>query len=222
MTLLRWLLLPVLMSAIWTSGGAPEGRRGNTLYERGAFRDAAAAYREGIAQTDPRDSTQQAALHHNWGAALYQQERYTQADSLFSVAQDYAHTKAGRARIHYNQATNAARAGNTQAALRHYRATLLADPSYDDARHNYEVLMRQQPAPPARTDAPDVDPSNYAQRLKRRADALAAQRDYAGALTLMQDGLAEDSTVAAYQEFMGRLGTITVIDQDSVSTVRRP
>ena len=220
--MMRWLLLPVLMSVLWMSGGASEGRRGNTLYERGAFDEAAAAYQEGIAQTDPRDSTQQAALHHNWGAALYQQDRYTQADSIFAVAQDYARTKAERTRIHYNRATNAARANNTEAALSHYRAALRLDPDHDDARHNYEVLARQQSSLPARSEPPDVDPSDYAQRLKRRAEALAAQREYAAAFTLMQDGLADDSTVAAYQDFTGRLGTIVAIDQDSVSTVRRP
>lgn len=218
----RWLLIPVLMSVLWMSGGASEGRRGNTLYERGAFDDAATAYQEGIAQTDPRDSTQQTALHHNWAAALYQQERYTHADSIFAVAQDYARTKAERTRIHYNRATNAARAKNTEAALSHYRATLRLDPDHDDARHNYEVLARQQSTPPVRTESPDIDPSDYAQRLKRRAEALAAQREYVAALTLMQNGLTEDSTVAAYQDFIGRLGTIVAIDQDSVSTVRRP
>lgn len=222
MTLFRWLLLPVLMSALWTSGGASDGRRGNTLYERGAFAKAEAAFQAGIAQTDPRDSTRYAALHHNWAAALYQQEAYTQADSIFAVAQEYARSTAERVRIRYNRGTNAARTGDTEAALAHYRATLLLDPTHDDARHNYEVLARKQPAPLQQAAPPDVNPSDYAQRLKRRAEALAAQRDYAGAFDLMQNGLAEDSTVAAYQDFMGRLGAIVAIDQDSVSTVRRP
>ncbi|MFO8232104.1 MAG: hypothetical protein R6U20_05505 [Longimonas sp.] len=222
MTLLRWLLLPVLMSALWTSSGDSEGRRGNTLYERGAFAEAEAAFQAGIAQTDPRDSTRYAALHHNWAAALYQQEAYVQADSVFGVAQEYAESKDQRVRIRYNRATNAARTGDTETALAHYRAALLLDPAHEDARHNYEVMARQQSAPSARADTPDVDPSDYAQRLKRRAEALAAQRNYTAAFTLMQDGLAEDSTVAAYQDFMGRLGTIATIDQDSVSTVRRP
>jgi len=222
MTLARWLLLPVLVSALWTSSGASEGRRGNTLYERGAFAEAEVAFQSGIAQTDPRDSTQYAALHHNWAAALYQQEAYTQADSAFTVAQEYARSTATRVRIRYNRGTNAARTGNTQAALAHYRATLLLDPTHNDARHNYEVLARQRAAAPVPRPAPDIDPSDYAQRLKRRADALAAQRDYAAAFDLMQNGLAEDSTVAAYQDFMGRLGAIVAIDQDSVSTVQRP
>ncbi|PEN08457.1 hypothetical protein CRI93_04920 [Longimonas halophila] len=222
MTLLRWLILPVLMSALWTSSGDSEGRRGNTLYERGAFAEAEAAFQAGIAQTDPRDSTRYAALHHNWAAALYQQEAYAQADSVFAVAQEYARDTVERVRIRYNRATNAARTGDTETALAHYRAALLLDPAHDDARHNYEVLARQQAAAPAPRPAPDIDPSDYAQRLKRRAEALAAQREYATAFELLQDGLAEDSTVAAYQDFMGRLGAIVAIDQDSVSTVRRP
>ncbi len=222
MTLLRWLLLPVLVSALWTSGGDAEGRRGNTLYERGAFAEAEAAFQAGIAQTDPRDSTRYAALHHNWAAALYQQEAYVQADSVFAVAQEYARSMVERVRIRYNRGTNAARTGDTDAALVHYRATLLLDPTHNDARHNYEVLARQQAAAPMPRPTFDVDPSDYAQRLKRRAEALAAQRDYTAAFDLMQNGLAEDSTVAAYQDFIGRLGTIVAIDRDSVSTVRRP
>lgn len=221
MTLLRWLLLPILMSALWPSGPAQEGRRGNALYERGAFARAEQAYLAGLAQVERRDSTQQAMLAHNRGAALYQQAAYARADSAFARAQQHANTKAARTRIRYNRATNAARAGNIDAALRHYRATLRLDPDHDAARHNYEVLARRAAATPQRRPAPDIAPSSYAQRLKRRAEALVAQRQYTRAFALMQDGLAEDSTVAAYQDFMGRLRAVAAINSDSTATVRR-
>ncbi|MES3629592.1 MAG: hypothetical protein PPP56_05440 [Longimonas sp.] len=220
MTIARWLLIPLLFGGLLSHGGDADGRRGNTLYERGAFAEAEQAYREGLTRVDASDSTRNAALYHNLAAALYQQERYAEADETFQNARDYATDVDARVRIHYNQATNAARAGNREAALRHYRTTLRLDPLHDDARHNYEVLMRQQPPAPGRADTPDVDPSDYAQRLKRRAEALAAQRDYSAALMLMQEGLAQDSTVAAYQDFMGRLNTITAIDRNAENDVQ--
>ena len=80
------------------------------------------------------------------------------------------------------------------------------------ARYNYEVLKRQlaknQPAP---SRSPDVEPSAFARRLKRKADMLVSKNEYQAAAELMSDGLRKDSTVAAYRDFMGRLTDVAQI-----------
>ena len=58
-----------------------------------------------------------------------------------------------------------------------------------------------------------MEPSPFAKELKRRADALVARKQYGNALTLMKDGLAQDSTVRAYQRFMERLKDVDGILQ---------
>lgn len=217
--MMRWMLFLLLLGGLLSHHGDTSGREGNALYDRGQFAEAEAAYQEGLTHVDPTDSTRYAALMHNKGAAQYQQDNYEAAAEAFAEAQAHAVSEDEQIRIRYNAATNAARAGRLEDALSGYRDVLLRDPTHDDARHNYEVIARQQSAPQTGPPPPDIEPSAYAERVHRRARALAAQRQYREALTLMQEGLAQDSTVAAYQDFMGRLDTIARIDDGDDATL---
>ena len=90
------------------------------------------------------------------------------------------------------------------------RIALLLDPTSADARRNQEIarrLLQDPPEPP--------EPSDFAEQVKARADALVAQRQYREALNVMEDGLARDSSVAAYADFTQRLGGVVQIE-DSV------
>jgi hypothetical protein len=58
-----------------------------------------------------------------------------------------------------------------------------------------------------------VEPSPYARRLKKKAEALVARENYGAAVDSMRRGLRRDSTVAAYQDFIGRLEDVAQIAQ---------
>ena len=112
-----------------------------------------------------------------------------------------------------------------QDALQYYKEALKADPSNETARRNYELAWRQlkeQEKDPQQEDEqekqeqeeqPKVEPSDWAQQQKARADALYQQFRYAEALQLMKQSLQKDSTVAAYNDYMSRLNDIVDIDQ---------
>lgn len=208
-----------------TDGAADAGRRGNALYERGAYGEAAKAYRAGLAQVADTTGAVYVRLQNNLGAALYRQEKFDAARQAFQRAARLSPDPGDRIRGLYNAGNAAARSGAYAAALDRYRQVLRLQPTHEAARYNYEFLQRersqrqqqrQQPDEP-----PDVTPSPYAKQLKQEADALAAERRYGTALRMMQDGLAKDSTVAAYQKFMTRLEDVATI-QRMATPSRRP
>lgn len=194
--------------------GAEHGRTGNAFYEQKQYGEAESAYREGLGALRDTTGATYVSLQNNLGAALHRQERFAEARAAFREASEEAERQEARVRALYNAGTAAAGMGNLSAALRDYKDVLLLDPTHLQARHNYEYLKRrladQQPGsrPP-----PDVEPSPYAREVKKKADVLVAQEQYASAAEVMREGLREDSTVAAYQDFLARLDEIVQITQ---------
>lgn len=213
-----WVFLLVLLLGA-SDGPADDGRRGNALFERGAYADAEAAYRKGLrALTDTTDALY-ARLQNNLGAALHRQEKFAAAQQAFLRAARTAPDGDLHVRAWYNAGNAAAGAGQLQAALNRYRTALRHDPTYSAARFNYEVLKREMARriEQRRGDRPPpVDPSPFAKRLKRQAEALAARQQYAAAHRLLENGRAQDSTVAAFQTFMTRLKDVATINQGPV------
>ena len=205
------VLIVILAFLFAGDDGADEGRRGNSLYADGTYGEAASAYRSGLSRIDDEAGSLATGLWNNLGAALHQLEQYEDAASAFQQAIDAAATPAHRARALYNAGNNAAAQKNLEAALDFYRKALLANPGYEDARFNYEYVKREM-AKRQQSPSRSIEPSDYARKLKRRAEALAQNRRYEAAYRLMQQGLQRDSTVAAFQSFITRLSDVTQID----------
>ncbi|NBB75093.1 MAG: tetratricopeptide repeat protein [Bacteroidetes bacterium] len=205
------LLLALLLGA---DDGTDEGRRGNALYEAGDYEAAASAYRAGLDQHDGSEGAVYAALWNNLGLALHRQEKYEEADSAFQRAAVAATTPERQARALYNAGNNAVAQDQLESALALYRQALITDESHADARFNYEYLKRQmaqrQQQSSSATDP--IEPSAFARQLKRRADEMATNRQYEDAYRLMQNGLQQDSTVAAFRSFITRLSDVAQID----------
>lgn len=190
--------------------GAKEGRLGNeALAETPA--DAEAHYVAGLAEAEAPPEIR-AALWHNLGLARFAGGRSAEADSAFASGLEWEADPPRRARIAYGAGTAALDAGDLPSAIARLRRALVLDPTYAAAQVNLEIaLLRQrqedqdkQPEPP--------EPSPFAERLKAQSDSLVAIRQYQNAFGLMQDGLARDSTVAAFGEYIQRLGDIVRID----------
>lgn len=214
----RMLALLSLLLVIAADDGADDGQRGNTLFEAGDYAAAEAAYRRGLSSVADTTSATYAALTHNLGAALHRQDKYEAARRAFLRAARAAPTNTERARALYNAGTAAAGMGNTQVALHDFRQTLQLQPDHEDARFNYEYLKRRQnPQGSQQQSGPDIEPSAYAQTLKRRADALVAEKRYRAAHRVLTKGLRQDSTVAAYRDFMTRVQNVATINRDNAS-----
>jgi len=206
------LTLPLLFG-LFGDTGAERGREGNTLFEQGRFAEAEQVYRDGLAALTDTTGTVYVALQNNLGAVLLRQKTFSSARTAFERARRAAPSDTGRVQALFNEGTAAARQDDISTALDRYRRVLLADPSREAARHNYELLRRRQSEdrqPPSRES---IEPSAYARRLKKKAEALVARTNYQKAAALMRDGLQRDSTVRAYRDFITRIDEIHQIAQ---------
>ncbi len=206
------LALVVLLFGLFGDTGAEHGRSGNALYEQGQYAAAAEAYRDGLAALNDTTSAVYAALQNNLGAALHRQKQFGEARTAFRRAARTAPSLDERVRARFNAATAAAGTGTLSAALDDYRQVLLMDPTHSPARYNYEFLKRNRTSRAPRS-TPDVEPSPYARRLKKKAEALVTRERYEAAADSMRRGLRRDSTVVAYRDFIGRLEDIAQIEQ---------
>ena len=194
--------------------GAREGRRGNALLDAEPLA-AEKAYVAGIAQDEVPPEVR-AALFNNLGLARFATDRAAQADSSFSDALPWEADPERRAAVAYNAGTAALAAGDLPRAVAALRRALILRPDFVPAQVNLEIaLLRQRQDDQDQPERPE--PSPFAERLKAQADSLVEARKYADALDLMQDGLARDSTVAAFGEYIQRLGDVVEVDSDTTS-----
>jgi len=207
------LALILLLFGLFGDTGAEQGRSGNALYEQGQYAAAEQAYRDGLAALNDTTGAVYAALQNNLGAALHRQKQFAAARSVFERAARAAPSLDERVRARFNAATAAAGLGNLQTALHDYRQVLLMEPDHTPARYNYEVLKRQLASRKGAQPPPDVEPSAYARRVKKKAEALVARKQYRAAADSMQRALRRDSTVAAYRDFITRLTDVVQIAQ---------
>ena len=212
-----WLLLVLAVFGPPDDGAADDGRRGNALYQRGAYAEAVRAYRAGLRQVQDTTGRVYVRLQNNLGAALYRQRNFDGAQRAFLKAARTATEPVEQSRSFYNAGNAAVGHAQPALALQYYRRALRADASNEAARFNYEVLKRnldrRQPQQRQRREPPDIDPSPYAQRVKERADSLVNVQRYAAAHWLLQAAQSRDSTVAAYQDVITRLNDVATIDR---------
>lgn len=212
------LLLPLVLAAC--DGPHALGRSGNAALAAGELDAARAHYADALAALDTTASDLRADLLFNAGVA--------EGDPSASVALFDSSRRAtppgdarrlGDAAFNAGVAADAARA--PAAALDRFRLALLADADDADARHNWEYVARKQEQQRQQGGQnPPPEPSDYARRVKEQADALVAQERYGAAFALMQQALARDETVAAFQTFTDRVAAVARIDSDPTGAPR--
>lgn len=107
-------------------------------------------------------------------------------------------------------------------ALSFFKASLKSDPSNEDARYNYELIKKKMDQQKDQNqdknnqnqdqDKEQEEPSEWAKQLKKQAERMVAQRRYAEAYQLMQDGLKKDKTVSSFSDFIQRIGEVNDIN----------
>lgn len=211
--MIRLVLVALFLFTI--PAGAREGREANAHFAEGRFEEAVERYRAGLARSEESTGAVASGLLNNLGCALFEQEDFAEAQTAFEAALAAAVEPEDRARAAYNAGNALAVQQNVEGALGFYRRALLARPDFHEAKFNYEYLKRQlqDDPPPEEQDDPDLEPSPFAEALKAQADSLVTARQYGEAFETMQEGLATDSTVRAYAEFIGRLGAVVEIEE---------
>lgn len=144
-----WLLLA--LGLVLPSGARAAGllekehpliQKGREAYTAGRYEDALSAFEEAKKER-PNDP----AVEFNRGDALMKLGRYDEAQRAFQSVADTPNQPELRQKATYNLGNVHAMTGNTREALKAYRRALTMDPSDAQARHNYEVLLRNLPPP---------------------------------------------------------------------------
>ena len=142
------LLLFILQAATPepATNAQDEGWTGNQLLQDKQFEAAQGAYQRGLSLYQDGRSADEVyyGLQNNLGLALHGQGDFEQAQTAFSEAVHMASDPADLTRSHYNAGNNLFNNQSLDAALEQYRQALIANPSNEDARFNYEYAKRLQ------------------------------------------------------------------------------
>lgn len=129
---------------LFSDDGERDGRRGNKLYEDGAYDEAAEAFASGLAALSEDASMRlRYGLHNNFGAALMKSGDAAGARQAFERALGAAVADVDEARSAYNAGNAAFTSDDLEAAVDFYRRSLLRNPDNPDAKFNFEFAKRR-------------------------------------------------------------------------------
>lgn len=187
--------------------------KGNEEYDQEKYEEALSAYQDALLD-DPMNE----AGVFNKGDALYKLKKYDEA------VEAYQKILSGKdinlsAQSYYNIGNAQFQQNKLQECINSYIKSLELNPDDFDVKYNLELaraklkeLADKQPQQQQGGKSKPIKPSEFAKKLKKQAEALAAQRKYKQANKLMQDGLKKDKTVAFYERFIQRIQDIVDIN----------
>ena len=179
-------------------------------FERGEFKEAAAQYKTLVDSMGVKEDEISMNLAHSY----FQLNDTSNAQNNYMPLTNSANPKF-RSVANLQLGVMANRAGKSDDALNYFKNALKADPSNGDARYNYELVKKKLEEKKKQEEQQkkneQMEPYEFAKKLKEQADQLVLVKQYKAAFDLMNDGLKKDKTVAHYQKFIGRLGDVSKI-----------
>ena len=184
---MRYLLFILAVALGINDDGSREGRKGNEMYKNQKHAEAARWFGEGLQSSEEaKPGPVQAGLWNNLGATLHKMGQFEQATQAFSNAVALASSDREVARSAYNAGNNAYKAASNsaqasapnappvqgqpqsaesmEAALDHYKKAMLADPTDENAKFNYEFVKRQMEEQEQNQDQQQQDQENQDQQ----------------------------------------------------------
>jgi len=143
---MRLLLLSILITLSGpTIDGTKKGRDGNKKFYKEEFASAEKDFISGLEGSDPAVKNRTSSgLYNNLGCALNKQEKFDEAAAAFQNAVNTSANQTERSRALFNSGNNVVQMQQLDAALEFYKQALIADPSNEAARFNYEFISRMK------------------------------------------------------------------------------
>lgn len=186
---------------------------GNKLFTEEKYDEANNAYRD--AQLDNPTS---AVIDYNIANTLYEKKKYEEAIKLYDKVSKNADDPLFQAQAYYNLGNTLYRLNKWQESILAYTEALKLNPEDEDAKYNLEYVRTklkqnadQQNQDDQQQQQEQPKPSDYAKKLKERAEKMVAAFQYEAAHDLMMQGMKVDKTVAAFQQFIDRIGAVVEI-----------
>lgn len=180
-------------------------QRAEEAYKKGEFEAAISSFR---ILTDSLGITDD-AIFLNLANSYFKQSDTTNAEQFYSKVLSSEDPQM-RSLAYQQMGVINKQQNKNEKALSDFKASLKSDPNNEDARYNYELMkkMMTEQEQEEQNEDEDIEPSEYAKQLKAQADQLVKQNLFDQAMSLMQKGLQEDKTMAAYNSFISKLNDV--------------
>ncbi len=163
-------------------------------------------------------NVQEEAVRLNLANSLALSGQTKEADPRYRELAANANNKGIRSAAYQQLGVEATRNQNLADAATYFKEAVKNNPENNAARYNYELAKKklaQQKEQEQQEQQQDeqIEPSAWAKELKKKAEQLVNRYQYQEAYNLMQEGLKQDPSVAAFNNFIERIGTIIQIEQ---------
>lgn len=180
-------------------------REGNKQYQSKKYTEAEAAFKKSQEATA---AYYKAAF--NLGNTYYQQNKFKEAIPQFELSLKGTNTKQEKATVYHNLGNSYLKQKEYENAIASYKNSLKNSPSDEETRYNLAVaqkLLKQEQDEEDEENKPP--PSDFAKRMKKKADALVDKFKFSEALQILDAALEKDETVANYSDYMKKLEAVS-------------
>ena len=138
---IRLILFVILINTVVVFAQHPNGkiRKGNTAYKDSSYSVAEQLYREALMKDQ---SSYEASF--NMADAIYKQERYSEANSLFKALSEKTDDKIKKSESYHNLGNSLLKEQKLDEAIEAYKNALRNNPKDLDTKHNLAYAMRMK------------------------------------------------------------------------------
>jgi Ca-activated chloride channel family protein len=180
-------------------------RQGNKEYKNQKYNNATESYSKAL-QKEPKD----VRAHFNQGDALFQLNELEKAKESYTNAAKLSTNTDIQAKCFYNIGNAFYKQEKYEESAKAYKTSLKLNPKDADAKYN--LMMALSKIKKGEKGKPGEEPSEYAKKLKAKADELIKQNKFEEAYVLMENGSKADKTVKkAYGDFITKTKDIVDI-----------
>jgi len=151
-------------------------REGTKLYNDSSYSQAEIKYRKALEKDQDYFKSS-----FNLADAVYKQERYEEASSLFNALKDNASSKDDLAKIYHNLGNSLAKENKYEKAINAYKNSLRINPTDDETRYNLALTKKnkqkqeEQNKDQENKDQENKDQENKDQENKKKQDKISKE-----------------------------------------------
>ena len=156
-------------------------REGTKLYNDSSYSQAEIKYRKALEKDQDYFKSS-----FNLADAVYKQERYEEASSLFNALKDNASSKDDLAKVYHNLGNSLAKENKYEKAINAYKNSLRINPTDDETRYNLALTKKnkqkqeeqnkdQENKDQENKDQENKDQENKDQENKKKQDKISKE-----------------------------------------------
>lgn len=195
------LMMSLLSLNLLAQKESADVRSGNKLYKANKFTEAEIEYRKGLLK-NPKSFE----ANYNLGNALFKQKKYTDALEQYKNSLALEPKEKEKIAAAFHNTGNALLADKKiEESIDAFKKALKNSPKDDDTRYNLayaQAMLKQQQK---NKDKNKDQKEDEADKIKKQADELVAQRKYQEAYNLMKEGEKRNKKLLQYADYTNRI-----------------